>query len=204
MKTPDLKFRYSLRTHFQVENVDPVAAEELLRTPAAGPSAAEEGQTWLRLMSGSPEAMDILEVLSALEGSPIPMEVSLLCEEGSGEIFRDRARILHAHVEGKEGPLEAMAAMIAWSSSRFLVRPAHQQFPITVDKPLSEFFMDSMRLIPQEITRVTKPGELPEWELSEGQYRKHLPSDLGNGSGRKSEACLFGKPGGQGYPRSRS
>ena len=72
--------------------------------------------------------MDILEVLSALEGSPIPMEVSLLCEEGSGEIF-DRARILHAHVEGKEGPLEAMAAMIAWSSSRFLVRPAHQQFP---------------------------------------------------------------------------
>ncbi len=192
LKAPDLKFRYSLRTHFQVENVDPVAAEELLRTPAAGPSSPEEGQTWLRLMSGSPEAMDILEVLSALEGSPIPMEVSLLCEEGSGEIFRDRARILHAHVEGKEGPLEAMAAMIAWSSTRFLVRPAHQQFPITVDKPLSEFFIDSMRLIPQEITRVTKPGELPEWELSEGQYESLYHQILGMGVAEKVKLAFLG------------
>ena len=140
--------------------------------------------------------MDILEVLSALEGSPVPIQISLMCEEGSGEIFRDRARILHAQVEGKEGPLEAMAAMIAWNSTRFLVRPAHQEFPITVDKPLSEFFTDAMSLIPQEITRVTKPGELPEWELSEAQVPKPLPSDLENGSGRKSEACLFGKPGG--------
>ena len=48
------------------------------------------------------------------------MEVSVPCEEGSGQIVRDRARILHAHVDGKEGPLEAMAAMIAWNSSRFL------------------------------------------------------------------------------------
>jgi hypothetical protein len=57
LKAPDLKFRYSLRTHFQVENVDPVAAEELLRTPAAGPSTPGEGQTWLRLMSRSPKRM---------------------------------------------------------------------------------------------------------------------------------------------------
>jgi len=78
-----------------------------------------------------------------------------------------------------------MAAMIAWSSSRFLVRPAHQQFPITVDKPLSEFFMDSMRLIPQEITRVTKPGELPEWELSEGQYESLYHQILGMGVAEK-------------------
>jgi len=82
LKTPDLKFRYSLRTHFQVENVDPIAAEELLRTPAAGPSAAEEGQTWLRLMSGSPEAMDILEVLSPWKARD-PHGGLTLCEEGS-------------------------------------------------------------------------------------------------------------------------
>ncbi|MGO9566585.1 MAG: DUF4388 domain-containing protein [Desulfomonilaceae bacterium] len=192
LQVPDLKFRYSLRTHFHVENVDPVIAEELLLKAAAGPSTSGEGQTWLRLMSGSPEAMDILEVLSALEGSPVPMAVSLLCEEGSGEIFRDRTRILHASVEGKEGPLEAMAAMIAWRSTRFLVRPAHQQFPITVDKALSEFFIDAMRLIPQEITRVTKPGELPEWELSEGQYESLYHQILGMGVAEKVKLAFLG------------
>ncbi len=192
LQIPDLKFRYSLRTHFHVENADPISADELLHKPAAGPVTPKEGQAWLSLMSGSPEAMDILEVLSALEGSPVPIQVSLMCEEGSGEIFRDRARILHAHVEGKEGPLEAMAAMIAWNSSRFLVRPAHQEFPITVDKPLSEFFTDAMGLIPQEITRATRPGELPEWELSESQFESLYHQILNMGVAEKVKLAFLG------------
>jgi Domain of unknown function (DUF4388) len=192
LQAPDLKFRYTLRTHFQVENIDPTVAEELLHTSAAGPSLPSDGQAWLRLMSGSPDAMDVLEALTALEGSPVPMEVSFLCEEGSGEIFRDRARILHAQVEGKQGPLEAMAAMIAWSSTRFLIRPSHQEFPITVDKPLSEFFTDAMRLIPQEITRVTKPGELPEWELSEAGYESLYHQILRMGVAEKVKLAFLG------------
>jgi hypothetical protein len=192
LQVPDLKFRYTLRTHFHVENVDPLVAEELLHKAAAGPSMPEEGETWLRLMSGSPEAMDVFEVLSALEGTPVPMEVSLLCEEGSGEIFRDRARILHAHVEGKEGPLESMAAMIAWNSTRFLVRHAHQQFPITVDKPLADFFTDAIKLIPKEITRVARPGELPEWELSETQYESLYNQILRMGVADKVKLAFLG------------
>ncbi len=192
LQTPDLKFRYTLRTHFQTENIDQQAAEELLNRTEAGPSAPDQDRTWLQLISGSPEAMDVLEVLSALEGSPVPMEVSLLCEEGSGEIIRDRARILHAHVEGKEGPFEAMAAMVAWNSSRFLVRPAHEQFPITADKTLAEFFTDAMKLIPQEIMRVAMPGELPEWELSEAQYESLYHQILRMGVAEKVKLAFMG------------
>jgi hypothetical protein len=93
--------------------------------------------------------------------------MTVVSEEGSGEVIRDRSRILHVQVAGKDGPYEAMAAMVAWKGIRFLVRPLIGEFPVTVDKSLNDFFTESMKLIPDELFGVPRPGELPEWELSE-------------------------------------
>jgi len=46
-------------------------------------------------------------------------------------------------------------------------------------------------LIPQEITRVTRPGELPEWELSEVQFESLYHQILRMGVAEKVKlACL--------------
>ena len=59
LQTTDLKFRYTLRTHFHTENIDQQAAEELVNRVEAGPNTPDQDRTWLQLMSGSPEAMDV-------------------------------------------------------------------------------------------------------------------------------------------------
>lgn len=120
------------------------------------------------------------------------MSVSIICEEGAGEIYRDRSRILHAHVEGKDGPMEAMAAMLSWNGLRLIVRQAAADFPITVNKPLTDFFIDAVKLIPDEMTRMTKPGELPEWELSEQEFESLYYQILNMGVSEKIKLALRG------------
>ncbi len=187
----DLRFRYLLRTYFHKENLDPSIADEVLEKAGAGPESAV-GKTGLRLISGSLQTMDIFEALSAVEGTPVPMNMTVICEEGSGEIHRDRSRILNAYVNGKEGPLHSMAALVSWNGIRFMMRPAGDDFTIGIDKPLLDFFTEAIKLIPNEMSRVARPGELPEWELSESEYESLYNKVLNMGVAEKIKLALMG------------
>jgi hypothetical protein len=118
--------------------------------------------------------------------------VSVVCEEGTGEIYRDRSRILHAQVEGKDGPMNAMAAIMSWNGLRFILRHEREQFPVTVDKTLGDFFSEATKLIPDEMTRTTRPGELPEWELSETEFESLYHQILNMGVADKLKLAFFG------------
>jgi hypothetical protein len=194
VKARGARFRYLLRTYHHKQNLDPTAAEELLEKPGAGPYVEEEEKA-LRLVTGSLAAMDIYELLHALEGSPIPVRVSVVCEEGTGDIFRDRSRILHAQVEGKDGPMNAMAAIMSWTGLRFILRHEQDEFPVTVDKSLGDFFSEATKLIPDEMIRTTKPGELPEWELSETEFESLYHQILNMGVAEKLKLAFFGSKG---------
>jgi len=171
LKSGDPRFRYVLRTHYHVENIDHALVEDLLNTPAARPFHDQQARSGLRLVTGDPRAIDIFEILDAFEGTPVPVKLTWMCEEGKGEIYRDHSRVLHAHVDGKANPYLAMAAVMSWSEQRFMVRYADEEVPVTVDKPLGEFFTESLKEVDEEVKKVARPGELPEWELSEAEYQ---------------------------------
>jgi len=192
LRWDDLKFRYVLRTHFHVENIDPATTEDVLSSKSAMPFHDEESRAGLRLVTGNPEAMDIFEVLSALEGVPVQVMIAVKCEEGSGEIYRDRSRVLHVHVEGKEGPEKAMAAMLAWSGARFMVRYAPEEIPVKVDKKLGDFFTECLLEVPNEMKQVSRPGELPQWELSEFEYHSLYKQILEMGVADKIKLAFMG------------
>ena len=188
----DARFRYVLRTHFQVENLDATAMEEFLATTSAGPFAPDPAVSGMRVISGNLEVLDIFEVLSALEGTPVPLALTVFCEEGTGIIYRDRSRVIHAHVDGKETPEQAMAAMLSWTGSRFMVRHAFGDYPATVARSLHDFFTEAMGLIPDEMKHVTRPGELPEWELSEDEYESLYHRIQQMGVSEKVKLALLG------------
>lgn len=192
LKAKNLRFRYLLRTYFHVENLEPSAAEELLEKKWAGPESVTSDQVGLRLVSGSLHAMDMFETLSAVEGTPAPMSMTVICEEGSGEIYRDKSRILNAVVNGKEGPLQSMAALASWNGIRFLLRQSTEDFPVGIDKPLHEFFTEAIKLIPHEMSSVARPGELPEWELSEAEFESLYNKILNMGVAEKIKLALMG------------
>lgn len=192
MASPDLRFRYTLRTFFHRQNLDPQEAEDFLNKPEAGPSEDPQGTSAIRLITGSTQAMDIYEILAAFEGTPVPISISVVCEEGSGELYRDRSRILHSGVKGIDDPYKAMAAMLSWNSTRFIARQAVGEFPVTVDKTLHDFFTDSMKMMPEELTRLTKPGDMPEWELSEDEYQSLYNRILNMGVGDKIKLAFVG------------
>jgi hypothetical protein len=184
------RFRYTLRTRFHVENITHAQVEEILAWPSMAPKEAEgSGQ---RLITGGLAVMDVYEILSALDGTPVPIAVTVVCEEGTGEVVRDKSHVLHVHVDGKETPLHAMAAISSWTGTRFVVRKAIDGYPITVGKPLQDFFSEAMRLIPDEMTRVARPGELPEWELSEGEYESLYHRILEMGVAEKIKLAFLG------------
>jgi len=186
----DHRFRYTLRTNSHVENVDSTAVEAILSRPSVGPTSTEHGG--LRLISGSLAVMDMFEALSALEGTPIPIAITVVAEEGVGEIVRDRSHILQVRVEGKDSPLQALAAMLSWNGTRFVARKASSDFTVTVDKPLGDFFTEAMRLIPDEMRYVTRPGELPEWELAESEYESLYHKILEMGVTEKIKLAMLG------------
>ena len=188
----DARFRYVLRTHFQVENLDATAMEEFLATTSAGPFAPDPAVSGMRVISGNLEVLDIFEVLSALEGTPVPLALTVFCEEGTGIIYRDRSRVIHAHVDGKETPEQAMAAMLSWTGSRFMVRHAFGDYPATVARSLHDFFTEAMGLIPDEMKHVTRPGELPECELSEDEYESLYHRIQQMGVSEKVKLALLG------------
>lgn len=188
----DLRFRYLLRTYRHAENIDPLAVEDLLATNAARAFVDEETKSGLRMISGSTQVMDIFDALACMEGTPVPVKVSLLCEEGSGDIYRDRSRVLHVAVKGKDDPYSAMAAMLAWNATRFIIRYATEDFPTTVDKPLSEFVIETIKEMPEEMSQVPRPGELPQWELSEAEYQSLYHQILEMGVSEKIKLALMG------------
>lgn len=188
----DPRFRYTLRTHFHVSNLDPLKAEEFLETSPAVPVSEGEGKGAMRLISGSLDVLDVYEALSALERTPVPVMTTVICEEGSGEIYSDSKRVLHTFVNGKDDPLHAMAAILAWNAVRFIVRPAVGEYPVTVDKTLSDFFSDSMKLIPDELMRAPRPGELPEWELSEEESESLYHRIMNMGVAEKVKLAFMG------------
>jgi hypothetical protein len=187
-----VRFRYVLRTHFHVQNVESSALETLLNGPDAGPRLDERGKSGVRIAVGHPEVMDIFEVLAALEGCPVRMMVSVVCEEGTGEVYRDGTRILHAHVEGKEGPYESMAAMLAWRGSKILVRYCENDFPVTVDRSLSDFMTEALKEMPTQVSLTSRPGELPEWELTEGEYESLYHQIMEMGIAEKIKLAFMG------------
>jgi hypothetical protein len=162
----DARFRYVLRTYLHTENLDPTAAEAWLESSQTRAVLPAEGEGF-RMISGNLDCMDVYEALSMMEGTPIPVSLMLVCEEGSAEIVRDRSRILHVQISGKDDPYQAMAAVISWKGIRFIVRPVTGSFPVTVDKSLQDFFSEATRHLPEEFLSASRPGDLPEWELSE-------------------------------------
>ncbi|MEW6529639.1 MAG: DUF4388 domain-containing protein [Thermodesulfobacteriota bacterium] len=181
LREQKLRFRFVRRTHSHIRNIEPTQAEKLLQIPAAGPSGADAEQGGFRLISGHPDAMDLYEVLSALEGSPVPVRVTVTCEEGIGEIFRDGLHVLHVALRGQENPLQAMAAILSWTGTRLLVRDVIEDFPKTVQKPLGDFISEAIREMEDAFRNTPRPGELPEWELSESEYESlyHRISNMG-------------------------
>jgi hypothetical protein len=181
LREQKLRFRFVRRTHSHVRNIEPTQAEKLLQSPAAGPSGHDAEQGSFRLISGHPDAMDLYEVLSALEGSPIPVRVTVTCEEGIGEIIRDGLHILHVALRGQENPLQAMAAVLSWTGTRLLVRDVIEDFSRTVQKPLGDFISEAIREMEEAFRNTPRPGELPEWELSETEYESlyHRISNMG-------------------------
>ncbi|MDQ7781301.1 MAG: DUF4388 domain-containing protein [Desulfomonilaceae bacterium] len=193
MSWTNARFRYTLRTHFHVHNLDPQQALQLLETEAGVPAAPDgESKSALQMISGSSKVMDAYEALVSTERIPTALTTTLICEEGSGEVYQSRGRVTHAHVNGKEDPLHSMAALLAWSGVRFITRPSVGERPFTVDKPLNEFFSESMRLIPDEIMRSPRPGELPEWELSEEESESLYHRILNMGVAEKIKLAFLG------------
>ena len=192
LKADDLRFRYTLRTHFHVENVDHASVEDLLDTPAARPWHDQEARSGLRLVSGDPRVVDIFEVLDAFHNVPIPVKVTWMCEEGRGEVYRDRNRVLHAHVDGRDSPYSAMAAMLSWNEQRFMVRYVDEKIPVTVDKTLGEFYAESLKEVDEELKRVARPGELPDWELSEAEYQSMYHRIMQMGVAEKIKLAFLG------------
>lgn len=192
VKAPNLNFRYVLRRFNHEENLDHAQAEDVLNSIAAGPIYDESVHTGTRMVGSHPAAMDVYEVLTALEHTPLPVRIQVVCEEGSGEIFRDKSRILHAHVEGKEDAYKAMAALLSWTPNRVIVRYATDKFPETVDKTLPDFFTESMKEIPDELKEVTNPGELPQWELSEEEFESLFLRILNMGVADKLKLAFTG------------
>ncbi len=192
LETRDFRFRYLLRTYFHQENLDPLQADELLSTTDAGPDQEAAPPAGLVLVTGHPAAMDVFEVLSGLEGIPEPVVLSLMCEEGSGEIYRDRNHILDVHLEGIEDPQEAMAALLSWTGVRFIIRKAPTDVSARLSKSLHDFYSEAVKLIPEEMIRITSPGHLPEWELSEAEFESLYHRILQMGVGDKIKLALFG------------
>ncbi len=187
------RFRYTLRTHFHVNNIDPQQAQQLLESQSGGASEGEQQDKGaLRLISGSLRVMDAYEALISVEKSPTSIMTTLICEEGSGEVCQNRGRVIHAHVNGKDDPLQAMAAVLAWNGARFITRPALGDHPVTMDKTLNDFFTESMRLIPDEIMRAPRPGELPEWELSEEESESLYHRIMNMGVAEKIKLAFLG------------
>ncbi|MEW6351690.1 MAG: DUF4388 domain-containing protein [Thermodesulfobacteriota bacterium] len=186
------KFRYLLRTYFSAENLDPAEAEDLLNSPAAHPSLDPTQQTGLALVTGSPEVMDLYEVLSGLEGTPVPIRVTVNCEEGSGEIIRDRSRVIHVRVDGKENPIKSMAALLSWAGKTYVMRHAGGEIVHSIDKNLNDLFSEAMKEIPDELRQMTNPGELPEWELSEQEYESLYNQILNMGVAEKIKMAYTG------------
>ncbi|MFH1114827.1 MAG: DUF4388 domain-containing protein [Pseudomonadota bacterium] len=189
----DARFRYTLRTHFHVQNVDPQKALEFLESHASGPSPVD-GQmgSSLKLMTGSLKVMDAYETLTSLEKTPGTLMTTIMCEEGSGEVYQRNGRVIHAQVGGKDDPLHAMAAMLAWNGVRFITRPAFGESPATLDKTLNDFFTESMKLLPEEIMRAPRPGELPEWELSEEESESLYHRIMNMGVADKVKMAFLG------------
>jgi hypothetical protein len=192
LETRDFRFRYLLRTYFLQENLDSLQADELLSTTAAGPDQGNAASAGIFLVTGHPAAMDMFEVLSGLEGVHEPVVLSLMCEEGSGEIYRDRSHILDVRVEGIDDPQEEMAALMSWTGVRFIVRKAPTDHPARLSKSLHDFYSDSLRLIPEDVVRMASPGHLPEWELSETEFESLYHRILQMGVGEKIKLALFG------------
>lgn len=192
LQARDLRFRYLLRTHRHTENIDGPTAEDLLATNEARPFVDEHALSGLRLISGSTLAMDVFDALACMEGSPAPVKLTVLCEEGSGEIYRDRSRVLHVAVKGKEDPYVAMAAILSWNATRFLIRYATEEFPTTIGKTLSEFVIECIKVVPDELSQVPRPGELPQWELSEAEYQSLYFQILEMGVSEKIKLALMG------------
>ncbi|MBI5568652.1 MAG: DUF4388 domain-containing protein [Desulfomonile tiedjei] len=192
LKARDLKFRFTLRTYLHRVNCDPTMADELLAGPLAMPFEGQDSDRGIRLVTGSLKALDTFEILSALEGTRVPVSVTVVCEEGSGDIFRDRSRIQNVVVKGIDDPVKAMACMLSWTGIRFIIREEPAGYPVTIDKNLNDFFMEAMKQMPEELFRLTRPGEMPEWELSEEEYQSLYHRILGMGVADKVKLAFLG------------
>jgi hypothetical protein len=192
LKHDGLKFRYLLRTHFHEENIEPATAESLLNAPEAGSNYDGEKHGGRSSIGGSPSSMDLFEFLTLFEGTSVPVQVTVVCEEGSGTILRDKSRILDCTVQGKETPYNAMAALLTWQPKRYLVRVHAEQVRPTVDRNLGDFFTEAMREIPDEMKELRRPGELPEWELSEEEAQSLYNQILTMGVAEKIKLAFTG------------
>ncbi len=192
LKHDDVRFRYVRRTYFAEHNAEHSQLEDLLQDKSAGPTLEPDSAT-VSYVVGHPDAMDLFEALSSLEGSLVPVRVNIMCEEGSGEVFRDGHRILHAAVDGKDSPAKAMAAMMSWTGTKFLARRAAEgDFETTVDKSLIDFFTESLAELPDEMKSMPRPGELPEWELSESEFESLYFQILNMGVAEKIKLAMTG------------
>jgi hypothetical protein len=190
---PGMKFRYTLRYLFHVHNIEHTKVEDLINLKEAGPTILDSAQSAAAsFITGSLQAMDVYELLYALEGAPATMRISVKCEEGSGEIIRDGTRILNCKVEGKETPVQGMAALMSWNGKRFIVSKIDGEFESNLDKSVGDFVTEALKELSEEVTRLKNPGELPEWELSEEEYESLYFKILNMGVAEKIKLAMLG------------
>ncbi len=190
---PGMKFRYVLRSLFHVHNIEHTKVEDIINLKEAGPITVDTSKVAAAsFLTGSLQAMDVYELLYALEGTPIPMRISVKCEEGAGEIYRDATRILHCKVDGKETPAQGMASLMTWNGLRFIVSKIDGDFEKTIDKNVSDFVTDAIAELTEEVSKIKNPGELPEWELSEEEYESLYFKILNMGVADKIKLATLG------------
>jgi hypothetical protein len=190
---PGMKFRYTLRSLFHVHNIEHTKVEDLVSSKEAGPTLVQASDSVAAsFVTGSLQAIDVYELLYALEGAPLPMRITVKCEEGAGEIVREGSRILNCKVEGKENPAQGMAALMSWNGQRFIVSKIEGDFEKVIDKSVSDFVTDAMKELTEEATRIKNPGELPEWELTEEEYESLYFKILNMGVAEKIKLAMLG------------
>jgi hypothetical protein len=85
-----------------------------------------------------------------------------------------------------------MAALLSWHGNRFVVARETGEFEHSLDKSLGDFITESLKQIPDEVGQTERPGDLPEWELSEEEFESLYFKIMEMGVAEKIKLAMMG------------
>ena len=95
-------------------------------------------------------------------------------------------------MDGIDDPYEAMGALLSWNGASFIASSSPCRSTCESGQVLQDFYSESIRLISADLVRMTSPGTLPEWELSEAEYESLYHRILQMGVAEKIKLALLG------------